>query len=407
MRLLGLFVTFALTALAGPLAAESYRLVVGDLVTVDYDFLETPKTTMVDLDGNIRLSELGSITAADRTLDEVETAISEGMVEGGFSGVSFVSVEVSQYAPIVVSGFVERSGRYDYLPGMSVGSALALAGGLGSEDVAGPNADVLAVNAGRRAATAAENIALAVTTIAGLEAALAGPDAPVTLSPVLRDLVPRDQQGRLDGQIAAQTDRIQVERERAAALLASWESEIEDFSEQIELFNARIAVKEQALVDLEEEFADLENLRSQGLATTARTSTLQQRLADDREELLALENSKVVARRARSLAERNRVDFLTTQQRNRLMELREARANLQLARSDHRFALEELTVLSEDNADLPLLQEALEVRFTVQGPRAARLDGVEIDRDTPLLPGDILVVDVEGTLDLGVERDGG
>ncbi|WGH78917.1 polysaccharide biosynthesis/export family protein [Jannaschia ovalis] len=382
-----------LLVIATPLAAEPYRLVMGDQVIVDYDFLEEPKTTIVDLDGNIRLAELGSIAAAGRSLDEVKAAIERGMAEDGFSGVSFVSVEVAGYAPVVVTGFVERSGAYDFLPGMTVGAALALAGGVGSDSGGGPDPDVLLASAGRRVTLAAGAITDAVATITRLEAALSGAPLPLGLPPDYAELVPEERRAEIGVLLELEGARLSVERARETAQLASWESEIADYAEQARLLDARIAVKTQSLQRLETEFDDLEGLRSQGLATVARTSTLQQRLADDREELLALETAKIAARRARSLAERNRDAFLSDQRLERLDGLRRTRAELQDATRSYRVAVDELVAVGDDSAGFSVLAEVLDLRFTIRSARPDR-PAAAIDRDTPVLPGDILTVEV-------------
>lgn len=380
--------------LALPVGADPYRLIIGDKVIVNYDFLDEPKPTTVDLDGNIRLSEVGSIPAAGQTLDEIEDAISQQMTLGGFSGVSFVLVEIAEYAPLVVSGYVDRSGRYDFLPGMDVAAAIALAGGFGSGDIEGPNADVLAVNARRRASAAAERIAGAVANLARLDAALDSPDTPVVLSDDLRAAVPVDLRDGMDMRIEAEKERLGVRRSTTENLVASWNSDIADFREQTILLDERIVIKEEIVATLTAELADLETLRTQGLTTTARFSTQQQRLSDDREELLSLQTAKIAARRAATLAARNRDRFLSDQRQEDLEELKEARVDFESGRREYALAIDELTVLSDDTDALADEVAVVEVRFVIKGPRADRFGEADITRSTPLLPGDIVVVEV-------------
>lgn len=393
MRLTLLATAIPAVFMGASLAAEPYSLTIGDRVIVDYDFLEEPRITSIDLDGNIRLTQLGSIEARGRTLDEVEAAITEGMIEGGFGGVPSVSIEIAEYAPVIVSGFVDESGRYDFLPGMTVGSAVAVAGGLGRGEAEGANADLMAVAARRRAADAAEDAAAAAAEIARLTAALAGPDAPVALDEAMRGAVPRAARSGLDARLEAEATLLGVERAAAAGLLASWAQEIADYRQQIELLDARLVLKERVIEDLALELADLENLRTQGLTTTARFSSLQQRLTDEREELLSLENSKIVARRAASMAERNRDQFRSLRRDEGLRDLATARAAWEAGLRDHGFALTELALLEEGAAQVS--QESLfEVAYLLRGPRADRVAPGEVGPDTPILPGDILVVEL-------------
>ena len=374
--------------------ADSYRLINGDKIIVDYELLDEPKETSIDLDGNIRLPAAGRIQATGRTLDELEQQIAQGVTLGGFSGVPDVLVEVSEYAPIVVSGFVQRSGKYNYVSGLDVNSALALAGGLGDSAVERTNSDILTISARRRATSAAERILANVTAIARLEAALLGPDTAVTLSPQMRDLVPAAQRLNLESRLQSEAIQLTELRKATAASVASWNSDIQDYDEQIKLLNERIEIKEEAIAFLTEEVTNSEKLRAQGLLTTSRFSVQQQRLADDREELLALETAKITARRAATLAARNR-DTLQADLRARdRVALKAAETDLSLALKEYEFALDELTALS-DTAESDTDQDTdIRIRFQVRGPRAGRFAGQSIERSTALLPGDVVIVEV-------------
>ena len=387
---IALFVGVALPALAEP-----YRLTIGDRVTVTSGFLEVPKTIGVDLDGNLRLPEIGSLFAAGKTLDQLEEDVVDQMKLGGFSGPSSVLVEIEAYAPVVVSGFVERSGKFDFLPGMDVGAALALAGGLGAGDIYGPNADVLAVNARRRAAAAAEQIAAAISDLAKYEAALAGPQVAIALSETLRAVVPIEVRTTMDARIKAERIQLDQIRDTTKLLVTSWNSDIADFQDQTVLLDERIVIKKEIIATLSADLADLETLRTQGLTTSSRFSNLQQQLSDDREELLNLETAKITARRQASLAARNRNQYLADQRKNNLTALEAARASLALGLSDHRFAVDELTVLKGGSATLEDAIALLDVSLTIRGPRADRFDGDVVDFETKLLPGDIVVVEVK------------
>lgn len=376
---------------AGPLQAETYRLVMGDQVTLNYNFLNTPTTTTVDLDGEIRLAELGRITAAGRTLDEVEEAITQGMIDGGFSGFSFVSVEVAEYAPIIVSGYVEEAGQFTYTAGVTAGAALALAGGPPRAAAIGGNGDAQLFAAGRRLAAAARDLAQSGVEIVALETALEGPAA--TLPPIDLSEIPAEHHGLVDKLLSEKQALLAVERERSETLLASWDGEREDIDRQIALLGQRITLKQEIVASLESEVADIEQLRSQGLTTIDRLSTQQQRLADDREELLALQIAQVQAERARATSERDRITFLTTQRQVRLDELSAARAAQSTARRSLSLAREELAFLLNSADDIPEsdLLFARDLTFSLQGPRADRL-GRPMRAEDRLLPGDILVV---------------
>lgn len=379
--------------LGAPLAAAPYQLVVGDQITLNYNFLQDPKTATIDLDGNIRLSEIGSIVADGKTFDEIETDITNAMIKGGFSGVPFVSVEIAEYAPIIVSGFIERGGRFEYMPGITVGVALALSGGAATLDTqTGGNTELSSLAARRRSASLATEIAETVSRISRLEAALAGPETPITLPEELQASVPRSELPGLEDRLIAESKVLERERLTSEMLMASWNKELNEGQRQIEILDERLNLKDVTISRISEDLESARSLQSQGLSTNTRTSALIQRLADEREDLLAIETAKVNVRRAISLADRNRKRYAADQHQGRLEALRDARNLLTTLEQSYRISLSELALLYGDVDGLSLTEGGLGLEFTILGPRAARFDGQTVTANSKLLPGDIVVV---------------
>ncbi|MDX1780128.1 MAG: O-antigen ligase family protein [Thalassovita sp.] len=386
----GLPILCAGLMLAQPLAADPYRLVAGDRVTLNHDLMTTPKTAMIDLDGNIRLPELGSIEAAGKSFDEVEATIAAAMIGGGYSGIPAVSVEIASYAPVVVSGLVDQSGRYDYLPGMSVGTAIALAGGIAPE-MALDSERLAALTARRNAERLAGQIAGTVARIARLKAALDGAETPVILPETLREAVPWREQEGLDDLLASEAAILRGQRATFTLLVASWTRDIAESDAQIALLTDRIALKNQVVTQLTSDLDAARDLQSKGLATNSRSSALLQRLADEREDLLALETAKIQIRQNKSLSARNRDRYEAEQYQNRLQDLQDAEGRLKTLQRDYRFALAELELLSRAaGGQTEAGEDTLTIR--VIGPRADRFAGGIVNEDDPLLPGDVVVV---------------
>ena len=256
-------------------------------------------------------------------------------------------------------------------------------------------ASTLSASTIRRAAAAAEQIAAAISDLAKYEAALAGPQVAIALSETLRAVVPIEVRTTMDARIKAERIQLDQIRDTTKLLVTSWNSDIADFQDQTVLLDERIVIKKEIIATLSADLADLETLRTQGLTTSSRFSNLQQQLSDDREELLNLETAKITARRQATLAARNRNQYLADQRKNNLTALEAARASLALGLSDHRFAVDELTVLKGGSATLEDAIALLDVSLTIRGPRADRFDGDVVDFETKLLPGDIVVVEVK------------
>ncbi len=79
--------------------------------------------------GNIALPLVGAVHAAGLTSAELETAVGVALRRGDLVRKPSVAVEVIAYRPIYVLGEVNKPGQYAYQPGMTVVTAVAVAGG--------------------------------------------------------------------------------------------------------------------------------------------------------------------------------------------------------------------------------------------------------------------------------------
>ncbi len=82
----------------------------------------------VDGAGRISMPLIGTVEAQGRTTQSLERAI-EGRLRGGFLREPKVSVEIDAYRPFFVLGEVTNSGQFPYVNGMTVQTAVAIAGG--------------------------------------------------------------------------------------------------------------------------------------------------------------------------------------------------------------------------------------------------------------------------------------
>jgi polysaccharide export outer membrane protein len=134
-----LLVAAALAGCAGPGAdlppipppdATAYILGPGDQVRI-ITFGEEQLTGefRVDASGNIALPLIGDVRAAGLTSRQLEAALVGALESAKLFKDPSVSVEVVTYRPFFVLGEVSRPGQYPYQPGMSVVTAVAVAGG--------------------------------------------------------------------------------------------------------------------------------------------------------------------------------------------------------------------------------------------------------------------------------------
>jgi polysaccharide biosynthesis/export protein len=108
---------------------EPYTLANGDrlrVIVFGQDALSN--TYAVDSVGHISMPLIGSVAAKGQTTKGLEQQIA-GKLRGGFLREPKVSVEVEQYRPFFILGEVTTSGQYPFVNGMTVQTAVAIAGG--------------------------------------------------------------------------------------------------------------------------------------------------------------------------------------------------------------------------------------------------------------------------------------
>ncbi len=82
----------------------------------------------IDADGNLSFPLIGTVPAAGRNVQQLESAIRTRLADG-FMVDPRVTVEVKAYKPVYVLGEVNKPGEYAYVPGMTALAVIAKAEG--------------------------------------------------------------------------------------------------------------------------------------------------------------------------------------------------------------------------------------------------------------------------------------
>ena len=141
MRLIPAVLALAIGVLAGcapgrdlqPLpevTPSAYRLGAGDevrIITFGEDQLTG--TFRVDDSGQIDMPLLGAVRAAGLTSAGLSAEIADSLKSKKLFRDPSVSVEVAEYRPLFVLGEVKTPGQYPYRPGMTMLTAVTVAGG--------------------------------------------------------------------------------------------------------------------------------------------------------------------------------------------------------------------------------------------------------------------------------------
>jgi polysaccharide export outer membrane protein len=113
-----------------PYTSNGYLLGSGDqlrIITFGEDQLTGEFS--VDDQGKIDLPLLGNVQAAGLTPQGLGKQIAQGLNHTGVTRDASVAVQVLAYRPIFVLGEVAKPGQYAYQPGMTMLTAVAVAGG--------------------------------------------------------------------------------------------------------------------------------------------------------------------------------------------------------------------------------------------------------------------------------------
>jgi polysaccharide export outer membrane protein len=109
--------------------AVPYRLSTGDrLRVIVFGQDNLSNIYAVDASGRISMPLIGSVEVNGLTTQQLERSI-ESRLRAGFLREPKVSVEVDAYRPFFVLGEVTNSGQFPFVSGMTVQTAVAIAGG--------------------------------------------------------------------------------------------------------------------------------------------------------------------------------------------------------------------------------------------------------------------------------------
>lgn len=110
-------------------AGNDYVLGVGDRIKITtFGEADLSGTFEVSSTGIISMPLIGDVQATGQTVAELQSSIADKLKQG-FMNNPNVSLEVLGYRPFFIVGEVLKPGSYNYVNGMSVINAVALAGG--------------------------------------------------------------------------------------------------------------------------------------------------------------------------------------------------------------------------------------------------------------------------------------
>lgn len=373
-------------------AAEPYMLGISDKLTIkvvqwkatDSSFEEWTALGgdyVVGADGNVNFPMVGATEGAGKTSAELAASLGAALQQTlGLTTTPSVTVEVSQYGPIYVSGDVSSPGEYPFAPNLTVVKALALAGGerRSAEAVARPEREMLNT-AGQLGVLEDEYNRLLVRR-ARLDAELSG-QAEIAVPPELAD------HPDIQTLLSAETAILDAQKRQSEAQQTSLTEEVGLLNTQIEAFSQKKNSTEGQLTSARDQLDKITALSDDGLALASRVTSLQTNVADLETRLLDTETATLQAQQDIAAASREQA---------RIADQRISDLSLERQTVDGQIS----ALLLKIETQKGLVQEAaVYTGLAVPGSAAPAYtyaiirDGEEVaaSLDTPLIAGDVVV----------------
>ncbi len=115
---------------AAAAASDRYTLGPGDSVKIAvYGFDMMAGSYLVSDAGTISLPMLSTVEVAGKSAPELEGSLAALLRARNLAPNASVSVQVDKYRPFYILGEVQQPGQYAYVPGMTLLTAVSIAGG--------------------------------------------------------------------------------------------------------------------------------------------------------------------------------------------------------------------------------------------------------------------------------------
>jgi polysaccharide export outer membrane protein len=387
--------TIAVALLAGlfpavPAVASDYLLSPGDQLQLGVlGVLSEPQKAEVGVDGMVSFPLVGEVKAAGRTLKDVRADVRDILTRQPFRrhgsdlGVSTysivpneVSLQISEYRPVYVSGDVLHPGQVIYRPGLRVRQAVAMTGGFGGKE----RSESELVQLRNKYETAALDFARFTLQADALSAelGLASERAKQTTFPSVNP--------------ATTTAIVNEEKERSAAREQAFDSKRSFLKSTLDQSEVRIGVLETQVVN-EQKGADLDAAEVTTVDALFHKGVVPaSRLTDVRRSSLLSSSRALQTKIAVEDAKRDRTDLqskLDSLDRDRKVELL---TDLEKANSVMRSAAVEMQGLQRQLALQGDVSDGVQIMIFRNGSDAAH--GVISNEDAELLPGDTLDIKI-------------
>lgn len=387
--------------LASAVSAEEYRLGVMDKLRIRVAEWQTAEGAIRDwsavsgdysigADGALSLPFIGQLQADGRTAAELSVEIGKKMqVLFGLKDLPSASVEIAEYRPVYLSGEVQTPGAYPYAPGLTVLKAVSFGGGLRRADPGQRFARDFLRSEGEAAVYVAERNRLLIRR-ARIVAEMSGAkdiEMPKELekSEEARPIMESEK-----ALMTSREKRLRLQLTALADLKSLLDNEIGSLGKKSETQTRQLEL-------VHGDLSKMDALAEKGLAISSRRLALEQRTADLQAALLDIDTATLKARQDINKAgqdETNLTNDWDAQLAQELQNTEQELDTLALKLGTSRDLMSEALMQSSDAASLKGGLSADNIGYSILRTVKGRTEAIRATETTPVLPGDVVKVDV-------------
>jgi protein involved in polysaccharide export with SLBB domain len=397
-----------------------YRLSIRDKIRVQvfewrpsrddvYSWTALNQIYAIDPAGRVSLPLIGQISAVGYTTSELGTLISRRLAKRlDLAAVPDTTVEVTEFRPIYITGYVEKAGEYPYTAGMNVLQGVSVAGGLFR------NATLHGLRLEREFLTSAGEYERFAQERERLQAHKARLDAELANAdriafPAELQSVSTPQSIEYLASLMSKEQSIFELRQKAYQTQATAIGQLVDsLKQEVDTITKRMASQQRQIDLTKAELGGIKQLTNKGLVTQPRLLGLQRNLAQLESEMLRLESDRTRAQQDVSRTKLSKIEFENKRANDLTVELQATVARLteatQQASVTQQLINETKEETKEQVAFSPLRLASMsteekgtgrpEIHYTIV--RQTQNDTVEIEatEKTPIQPGDTIKVEM-------------
>ena len=341
--------------------------------------------------GALSLPFIGDLDAAGKTTAEVGKAIGEKLQsEFALRNLPSASVEVSQFRPIFLAGDVDKPGEYPYSPNLTVLKAVSLSGGLKRSDAGQRFArDFIRARGDAQVSDTERGRLIARRTRLVAEI---GNAKELAMPPELKDVANAKELMASEASLMkSRRDRYELQLKALADLKTLLDTEVQSLAQK--------SVTQQRQLALYNDDRDrMAKLSEQGLATSSRRLSAEERAADLESNMLDTDTAALRAKQDINKANQDEINLRNDWDAQRAQELQDTEAQLEklgLELSTSRELMSEALAQSAEALKFDPSNTDAAIKYTVVRDTGDGPKQISVDENATLRPGDVIKVSSE------------